>query len=162
MVRKRYVYVLHCPDGPGLSCPLVIDHSGVYCRREGLGGNYICGKSPAEVCFQITLNKISVKNNIFSSIRKNEEPDVSDLEVDYSYFEDVVWPTLAHRIPCFENSKVKSAWAGYYDYNVLDQNAIIGKDPHFRNFIWATGFSGHGIQMSPAVSCNLVFLEHFH
>ena len=27
--RKRYVYVPHCPAGPGLDCPLVIDPTGV-------------------------------------------------------------------------------------------------------------------------------------
>lgn len=46
----RYVYVVHCPDGPGLECPFLIDYSGAYLRREGLGGNYIMGMSPEEVC----------------------------------------------------------------------------------------------------------------
>ena len=27
--RKRFVYVPHCPDGPGMDCPLVIDPCGV-------------------------------------------------------------------------------------------------------------------------------------
>lgn len=48
----RYVYVVHCPDGPGLDTPFLIDYSGVYFRREGLGGNYIAGTSPEEVCSQ--------------------------------------------------------------------------------------------------------------
>ncbi len=48
---SRYVYVLHCPDGPGLDSPFLIDYSGVYFRREGLGGNYIAGASPDEVCY---------------------------------------------------------------------------------------------------------------
>ena len=47
--RKRYVFLVHCPDGPGLDAPLVVDNSGVYMRREGLGGNYICGVSPRTV-----------------------------------------------------------------------------------------------------------------
>ena len=41
--RKRYVYVVHCPDGPGLNCPMVIDPSGLYFRREGLAGLYLVG-----------------------------------------------------------------------------------------------------------------------
>jgi FAD-dependent oxidoreductase domain-containing protein 1 len=41
--------VLHCPNGPGLEAPLTIDPTGVYFRREGLGGHYICGSSPEKV-----------------------------------------------------------------------------------------------------------------
>lgn len=45
----RYVYVWHCPQGPGLEAPLVADISGAYFRREGLGNNYLGGCSPTEV-----------------------------------------------------------------------------------------------------------------
>lgn len=127
--RKRYVYVYHCPEGPGIECPLLIDPNGTYFRREGLGGNFIGGRSPSQ----------------------DEEPDVTNLDVDYTFFDNKVWPTLAERVPCFEGIKIKSAWAGFYDYNTLDQNAIIGTHPYYPNVIFATGFSGHGIQMAPAV-----------
>ncbi|XP_018546986.1 FAD-dependent oxidoreductase domain-containing protein 1 [Lates calcarifer] len=127
--RKRYVYVVHCPDGPGLDTPFLIDYSGIYFRREGLGGNYIAGASPEEA----------------------EEPDISNLEVDHQFFEDKIWPNLAHRVPAFEKLKVTSAWAGFYDYNTFDQNGIIGIHPVVNNMYFATGFSGHGLQHSPAV-----------
>lgn len=48
-VLLRYVYVFHCPNGPGLEMPLLIDPSGAYARREGLGGNFLGGMSPSEV-----------------------------------------------------------------------------------------------------------------
>lgn len=127
--RKRYVYVVHCPDGPGLDTPFLIDYSGVYFRREGLGGNFIAGMSPEEM----------------------EEPDTSNLDVDHQFFEDKIWPRLAHRVPAFEKLKVMSAWAGFYDYNTFDQNGIIGIHPLINNMYFATGFSGHGLQHSPAV-----------
>ncbi|CAG0916337.1 unnamed protein product [Notodromas monacha] len=127
--RKRYVYTIHAPDGPGLDCPFFIDPSGMYFRREGLGGVYLTGMSPAP----------------------EHEPDASNLDsVDFSYFDEQIWPLLAHRVPGFEKLKVRSGWAGYYDYNIMDQNPIIGPHPYHPNIIFASGFSGHGIQHSPA------------
>lgn len=45
----RFVYLWHCPQGPGLETPLITDTNGVYFRREGLGKNYVGGRSPTEV-----------------------------------------------------------------------------------------------------------------
>ena len=80
--RKRFVYNIHCPDGPGLNSPLTIDPNGTYFRREGLGGMYLCGQSPTD------------------------EPSVTDLEVDEDFFMNEVWPTIANRVPSFNNIKV--------------------------------------------------------
>ncbi|XP_015277992.1 PREDICTED: FAD-dependent oxidoreductase domain-containing protein 1 [Gekko japonicus] len=127
--KKRYVYVWNCPEGPGLETPMLIDTTGAYFRREGLGGNYLGSISPTE----------------------DEEPDIQDLEVDHEFFQEKVWPKLAHRVPAFESLKVKSSWAGYYDYNTFDQNPVIGAHPLVGNLYFASGFSGHGLQHSLAV-----------
>ncbi len=124
--KKRFVYVFDCRDKLVPRLPLVIDATGVWVRPEGAG--YIGGISPPE----------------------DQDPDSDDLDVSYDLWEETVWPTLAERIPAFEAVKLQRAWAGHYDYNTLDQNGIIGPHPDVPNFLFANGFSGHGIQQAPA------------
>ena len=81
-----------------------------------------------------------------------KEPRGFNLDVDPGYFERVVWPALAQRMPAFESLKVKREWAGLYDENELDGNMILGNWPgRLENFIVACGFSGHGLMHAPAV-----------
>lgn len=127
--RKRLVFVFKCPEGPTTDCPLVVDPSGVFFRRESAGSMFITGRSPP----------------------KEEDKDGDDLEIDYSFFDERLWPVIAERVPAFEALKLTGAWAGFYDYNTVDQNAIIGAHPLISNLVFANGFSGHGIQQSPAV-----------
>lgn len=68
--RKRYVYSLNNMNGPVLDFPFLIDPSGVWVRREGLGGNYLCGKTPSEVSDSnsptsklITISLLRTKNS---------------------------------------------------------------------------------------------------
>jgi FAD-dependent oxidoreductase domain-containing protein 1 len=58
--------------------------------------------------------------------------------------------SLAERVPAFAAIKLQNAWAGYYEMNVFDQNAILGAALELPNLYFANGFSGHGMQQSPA------------
>ncbi len=126
--RKRTVFVFEARDRFD-DMPLIVDPCGVYVRPEGSvfisgGAEHPEGDAPA---------------------------DPHDFEPDWSLWEDAVWPALATRIPAFEAIKATRAWAGHYDYNTLDQNAVIGPHPELENFLFANGFSGHGLQQAPAV-----------
>ena len=124
--RCRSVFVLDCRrELP--ACPLIIDTSGVWFRPEGQ--QFIAGLSPPE----------------------NRDAETFELTVDHAQFEDEIWPALAHRVPAFESLKVTSSWAGHYEYNSFDQNGIVGPHPDVPNLFLANGFSGHGLQQSPAV-----------
>ena len=125
--RRRCVFVVSCPTRIA-DAPLVIDPSGVYFRPEG-SSRFICGTSPDA----------------------GNDPDDAPLEVDQALFDDVVWPTLAARVPAFEALRQTGAWAGYYEFNTFDQNGIVGYHPTVTNLVFANGFSGHGLQQSPAV-----------
>jgi len=71
--------------------------------------------------------------------------------VDERLFYDTIWPILAARVRAFEAVKLIRSWAGYYEMNIVDHNGIVGPHPSLANVFFANGFSGHGLQQSPAV-----------
>jgi glycine/D-amino acid oxidase-like deaminating enzyme len=106
---------------------MVIDPSGAYFRPEGEG--FICGIAPPP----------------------DQDPECLDFDVQHHLFEEVLWPILAARVPGFEALRLQRSWAGHYDMNLLDHNLILGGHPEVDNLLFANGFSGHGMQQSPAV-----------
>lgn len=78
------------------------------------------------------------------------EPRGYNMEADHDYFENVVWPALAHRFPQFERTKCKATLPGLYDQNDFDGNVIIGPGADgLGNFHMLAGFSGHGLMHAP-------------
>ena len=83
---------------------------------------------------------------------KSDEPRGFNWDIDPEWFQEVVWPACASRIPAFEELKLRREWAGLYDECELDGNMILGNWPgHLDNFYVACGFSGHGLMHAPAV-----------
>jgi FAD-dependent oxidoreductase domain-containing protein 1 len=129
--RRRTVFVLSCPQ-PLPGCPLLVDPTGFWLRPEGR--NFIAGSTP--------------------------RPDEDDLplEPNLAEFDDAMWLRVAHRVPAFEALRIERAWAGYYEMNLFDHNAVIGAHPDRPNLLCANGFSGHGMQQAPAAGLGVAEL----
>ena len=125
---RRTVFVLSCPT-PLVDCPLLIDTTGFWLRPEGRF--LLAGMDP-----------------------RAEEGDLP-LEPDYSELGEAQWAVLAHRIPALEAMRIERAWAGYYEMNHFDHNAVIGPLSGFENFYCIAGFSGHGMQHAPGAGLAL-------
>jgi glycine/D-amino acid oxidase-like deaminating enzyme len=125
--RRRTVFVLSCPTVLP-DCPLVIDPSGFWFRPDGPGQNggqrFLFGTTPV--------------------------PDEDDLplEPQMQEFSEDLWAQLAHRVPAFEAVRIERAWAGYYEMNLFDHNALIGPHAECPGLLSITGFSGHGMQQA--------------
>lgn len=130
--RRRYTWVFTASEPLDRELPLTIDPSGVHVRQDGSAA-YLAGSKG--------LSDPAV------------EPD--DFAMDHGLWEEHVWPILAARIPQFETIRVVNEWAGHYAYNTVDQNAIVGPHPEVKNFLFINGFSGHGLQQSPAMGRGL-------
>ena len=136
--RKRFSWIFSAEKPLDRDLPLTIDPSGVHVRENG-GGTYQCGGH----------------SDVDPAV------DYDDFTMDFSIWENHVWPVLAARIPQFEAIRVQSEWAGHYAMNVFDHNAIMGPHTQVENFIFLNGFSGHGLQQSPAMGRGTAeFLVH--
>lgn len=129
--RKRFTFVFDAAEPLDRRLPLTIDPSGVHVRSDGAA--YMAGCRP------------------------HDDPavDHDDFAMDRDLWEDRVWPTIATRIPAFERVKVVNRWAGHYAVNTLDHNAIVGPHHEIDNLLFVNGFSGHGMQQSPAMGRGL-------
>jgi FAD-dependent oxidoreductase domain-containing protein 1 len=131
--RKRTVFVIDAPNARHADGPLLIDR-GFYLRPER-------------------------DHWITATVPQDDGPcDINDFDPDLHLFEEVIWEQLYARCPGFDAVKVVRHWVGHYDYNTLDQNAILGPHPVLPNLYLCNGFSGHGLQQSPGVGRGLA--EH--
>ncbi|MBE2242682.1 MAG: FAD-binding oxidoreductase [Burkholderiaceae bacterium] len=133
--RRRTMLVVSCPQAFE-HFPILIDTSGIFVRPE--------------------------QHHFLVTVTPPADQDLDDLPLDpdFGTFEEVVWPTLAERIPAFEALRVERAWAGYYEFNTVDHNGLVGQvGPE--NFFLATGFSGHGLMHSSGVGRGVAELLTF-
>ena len=129
--RKRYTWIFSSERPLDRKLPLTIDPSGIHMRQYGANASnlYMAGSPP--------------------------DPDpkagFDDFDEDPHIWEDHVWPLIYNRVPQFDALRIESSWAGHYAFNMFDHNAVLGPHDKVENFLFANGFSGHGLQQSPAI-----------
>ena len=124
---KRQVTIVETNFHSEKILPALFLPSGLYIIHEG-EGLFMCGKSLPDD--PITFD---------------------DFRWERKKFEEVLWPELVEYLPEFDRLKILRGWAGLYEVNTMDGNAILGEWPHLKGFYLANGFSGHGFQQCHAV-----------
>lgn len=124
---KRQVFIVETQTRPDKILPVIFFPSGLYCIHEG-EGLFMCGKSLPD-----------------------DPVTYEDFSWDRHIFEETLWPELVELMPAFDRLKVNRGWAGLYEVNTFDGNALLGEWPELKGFFLANGFSGHGFQQCHAV-----------
>jgi len=122
-LRRQIVVTEPISDLPAV-LPMTIDFSTtLYFHREGLG--LLIGMSDPEETPGFRLSRSS-----------DWLPRLSE--------------AMNRRAPQLTECGIASGWAGLYEVTP-DHNALIGETTPAGRFLYATGFSGHGFLMAPAV-----------
>lgn len=113
--------------------PLVKDETAMFFRPSGDG--FVGGRPTFEIRSGL-----------------HYAPGNEDIERHFDgYFERVLRPLVAARVPAFNAATETRTWMAHYAQNTFDGNMILGRFGLRPNFIVAAGFSGHGIMHAPAV-----------
>ena len=110
--------------------PMVIDPGGVHWRHDD-------GASEKDAdCIIVALTRW-------------DEPVGENFQPARDRWEREFFPALVRRLPSFRALRDIEGWAGLYEMTP-DHNPVIGEHGAVRGLIFASGFSGHGLMMSPA------------
>jgi FAD-dependent oxidoreductase domain-containing protein 1 len=84
-----------------------------------------------------------------------EEAPGFDFDYDgQDYFEEFIWPRLAHRSSSFERCGHLRGWSGLYAVTP-DSSGIAGPVPGIANLFEAHSFTGRGVMQSFGIACGL-------
>jgi glycine/D-amino acid oxidase-like deaminating enzyme len=110
--------------------PMVIDPGGVHWRHD----DAVADGDPDRIILAFT---------------KWDEPSGERFDCDDVRWENEFYPALVRRLPAAVDVRDVHGWAGLYEMTP-DHNPVLGVHPALAGFIFASGFSGHGLMMSPA------------
>lgn len=110
--------------------PMLIDPGGVHWRHD----DAIEPGGPDQIILAFT--------------NWNEQPG-ENFAADETRWKRDFYPAMVNRVPDFHGVTGVHGWAGLYEMTP-DHNPVLGPHPQLKGFIFANGFSGHGLMMSPA------------
>jgi glycine/D-amino acid oxidase-like deaminating enzyme len=110
--------------------PMVVDPGGVHWRHD----------DPVEP---------GDTDGIIVAFTKWDEPTGENFAADLSRWERECLPALVRRLPALGGLTGMRGWSGLYEMTP-DHNPVLGEHPALGGFVFANGFSGHGLMMSPA------------
>ena len=110
--------------------PMVIDPGGVHWRHDD-------PVAPGE------------PDRIILAFTNWDEPAGERFDCDDARWEHEFYPAMVRRLPALAEVSDVHGWAGLYEMTP-DHNPVLGEHPALGGLIFASGFSGHGLMMSPA------------
>lgn len=110
--------------------PMLIDPGGVHWRHD-------------DAVVEGGADKI-----ILAFTNWKEQPG-ENLAADDDRWKKDFYPAMVNRAPELRDVTDVQGWAGLYEMTP-DHNPVLGPHPSLSGFIFANGFSGHGLMMSPA------------
>ncbi len=110
--------------------PMVIDPGGVHWRHD----DPVAPGDPDRITLAFT---------------RWDEPAGERFDCDDARWEHEFYPALVRRMPALADVADVHGWAGLYEMTP-DHNPVLGEHPAVGGLIFASGFSGHGLMMSPA------------
>ncbi len=110
--------------------PMVVDPGGVHWRHD----DPVAAGEPDRITLAFT---------------RWDEPAGENFDCDHARWEHEFYPALVRRMPALAEVSDVHGWAGLYEMTP-DHNPVLGTHPAVGGLIFANGFSGHGLMMSPA------------
>jgi FAD-dependent oxidoreductase domain-containing protein 1 len=110
--------------------PMVVDPGGVHWRHD----DPVAAGEPDRITLAFT---------------RWDEPAGENFDCDHARWEHEFYPALVRRMPSLAEVSDVHGWAGLYEMTP-DHNPVLGTHPAVDGLIFANGFSGHGLMMSPA------------
>ena len=173
LIQKKNVWVLHC-NGETFHADAVVNAAGPFAgelgRRAGLNlpvlptrrNVYVTAPlsdyphpSPLMIDMGTGVWVRSEGERFIFGLSKLDEPPGDNQAVDWDWLE----PTLTQALPRFPfleraGLDARACWAGLYAITP-DHLPILGEMPRAGGFFNACGFSGHGVQHSPATGLTI-------